>query len=152
MIVEIFERLIGLNKKPDAEKEKEASDAISSYQIWDIINLVRLLFKHTNIAGSKAFKQCRKAWLSAAICTDGKDLSLAKGRFDEFYIIDESSWLIRLIRSCQNLHLEIRIDKDLAIYAIDRSGGVLASEKSSFSEFSFSVCLFQLLQRYKIKS
>ena len=69
-------------------------------------------------------------------------MTLAKGRFDEFYIVDESSWLIRLVRSCQNLHTEIRIDKDFSVYAIDRSGGVLASEKSSFTEFAFSVCLF----------
>ena len=63
IVVEIFERLISLNKKPDAEREKETCEAISSYQVWHIINLVRLLFKRTNIADSKAFRQCKKIWL-----------------------------------------------------------------------------------------
>lgn len=152
IVTEVFERLICLNKQPDAKKEKEASEAISSYHIWDIINLVRLLFKRTNIGGSKAFKLYKKTWLANLKCTDGIDITLAQGRFDEFYIVDESSWLVRLVQSCPNLHTEIRIDKYFSVFSIDRSGGVLMFEKASFAEFAFSVCLNQLLQRYKIKS
>lgn len=149
---QLFLRLAELNTGKSAEKEAEAVAAISGSDVWILIRLLRLLFKRRYFIQGIAASSINQTWLDSWGAVDGARLTLAHNRFNEFYFINSDSWLLHLASSVDDIKGNIKVEKDFTLYAMNREEDLLLAEQTCFSDFAFSLCVSEVLYRFKVKN
>ena len=152
LVRELFLKFVDSNNKPNDQTINCMNEVMQKLEVWRLIRFLRVVFKKRFLIGGKNRKDVESAVFKKISVRNGAELSLAKSRFEECLLVGKESWILKLAASCFDLKNSIKFEKDLFGYAINRDEDLFLVETTTFNQFAFSLCLQQLLSRFKVQS
>lgn len=147
---ELVDRIV-LSHQSEKQRE-DLSTSIAGSKVWNIIRLIRVLFKKRHLIACNNRTHISRLALEVFQAVEGVNLEFLGRYLDEFVVIRKESKLFSLIQANPELSNNIRTEKDFFLYSMNQENDVYLLRADQFNNLAFNVCLSELLSLYKVKN